>query len=420
MAVTESAGRKNIWILHHYADPPDGHWSGTFDLYKPLADHGHAVTVFSSSFSHYTRTESRLLPQQAYGEKYFGGVRFVFVRTPPYARNDWRRIVNMLAFGYRAYRAASRLDERPDVIVGSTPHPFCTFAACLLAQKYNVPFFLELHDLWLEYMLDTGMLSKKNPLAFCLEWLDRYCYKRARKIMALWPDMYRYLARFNVPENKVVWTPMGLDVTVFKAARKSRKTADGLITVACTARFGPASNVDEILEAAKILQEKGESRIRFSLFGSGPEKDNLLRYAEQNHLRHVQFPGMLSKEQIPEHLVNADICIGGLPDIPCYARFGTIPTKMLDYLASGNPTVYITRVSDCLVERAGAGIVVPPGNPGKLAEAITTVAKMTPEERAEMGARGMRYLEENHDLSMLAARGESLLFEEPCTLPSRV
>ena len=50
-----------IWILNHYASPPDRP-AGTrhYEFGRVLAGQGHDVTIFASSFSHFSLTEERL------------------------------------------------------------------------------------------------------------------------------------------------------------------------------------------------------------------------------------------------------------------------------------------------------------------------------------------------------------------------
>ena len=401
---------KNVWVLHHYAEPPDGHWTGTYDLYKFLLEKGHKVTVFSSSFSHYTRQDTRLRSGEVFRIEEYNGMSFVFVKTAPHEKNDWRRILNMITYGLRAYRTGLQLAEAPDVVIGTNPHPFGVFAALMLARKKRAKFFIELHDLWLDYMIDTGMLSPRNPLAVCWRALDKYCYNNAEKIMVLWTDMDKYLDKFDIPAGKIVWVPLGVDFDIFKFQdSKEILDRDNRLIAICTARFGPASNIEEILQAAKILQDKGEDRIHFHLFGSGPEEDNLISYANESALKNVTFRGLVPKEEIPKHLNEADICIGGLPDIPCYNKYGTIPTKLIEYLSSGNPTVFITGIENNLVKRANAGFVTPPLNPGALAEVLLKISSMSPQERFLMGANGQKYVREHHNLRVLAEKMNELL-----------
>lgn len=404
------SAHKNIWMFHHYADPPDGFWTGSFDLYKFLVKKGHRVTIISSSFNHYSRREERLKSGEKFREQVVDGVKFVFVRTAPYHGNNWRRALNMISYGVRAYRWGMAQKERPDVVIATTPHPFCIYAALKLSEKMKVPFLMELHDLWLDYILDTKMLSRSNPVYKLLERMEVQCYRKAEKVLVLWPQMDRYLNQFGVPPENIVWTPLGVDFSASTPpSPKAIHNGDPFV-VMCTARFGPASNVDEILQAARILRERGqENKFRFVLIGGGPKKESLEQYVLEHQLTNIEFRGMIPKGDIPKHLLEADLCIAGLPDIPNYRKYGTIPTKVIDYLFSNRPTVFITSIQNSLVERANSGFVVPPKRPDILADTLQKAINLSQEERIRLGQNGVEHLRKNHNLEKLADAIEGIL-----------
>ncbi len=82
----------NIWIFNQYAIPPDlpgapdiTTWAGNW------CSCGHQVVIIATSFHHYMHKETRLEAGEKWKVEDIDGVRFVWLRTPPYQRNDWRR-----------------------------------------------------------------------------------------------------------------------------------------------------------------------------------------------------------------------------------------------------------------------------------------------------------------------------------------
>lgn len=82
--------------------------------------------------------------------------------------------------------------------------------------------------------------------------------------------------------------------------------------------------------------------------------------------------------------------------------------KIFDYLPSGRPILYAMKGSNNPVEEAKAGITVPPENQKALAQAITKLVAMKPEERIQMGKNGLKYVKRYHDIRVLADRLEGL------------
>jgi len=120
----------HIWMLNHYATPPDTP-GGTrhFDFARELVKQGHKVSIFASGFSHRTRTEERLKGRQNCRRENIDGVEFIWLRTAPYyGGNDWRRVINMLSYSLRVIPKGFMFKESPDVILASSPHPFAGLA----------------------------------------------------------------------------------------------------------------------------------------------------------------------------------------------------------------------------------------------------------------------------------------------------
>jgi hypothetical protein len=115
----------NLWIFNHYAITPDLP-GGTrhYDLARELAKREHQVTIFASGFQHSCHREMRLAPGERWKVEDVDGVRFVWIKTFPYQRNNWRRVLSMVSYMLRAWWLGWRLPklspeiEKPDMIIG--------------------------------------------------------------------------------------------------------------------------------------------------------------------------------------------------------------------------------------------------------------------------------------------------------------
>jgi glycosyltransferase involved in cell wall biosynthesis len=108
-------------------------------------------------------------------------------------------------------------------------------------------------------------------------------------------------------------------------------------------------------------------------------------------------------------LAAADACIAILKPVPMYAT--VYPNKVFDYLAAGRPVVLaIEGVIRQVVEEAGAGIPVRPGDPAAMAAAIRQLAS-DPQAGRDMGLQGRRYVEAHFDRPALADRLVMLMEE---------
>ncbi|MCP5047325.1 MAG: glycosyltransferase family 4 protein [bacterium] len=124
-----------IWMFNHYAITPD-YPGGTrhFELGKNLAAGGHKVVIFASNFIHMNFTELPVGVRTGCMVENHGDLDFIWVETRQYRENNWRRLGNMMDYRRMARKTALRMIkekelEKPDVIIGSTVHPFAPLMA---------------------------------------------------------------------------------------------------------------------------------------------------------------------------------------------------------------------------------------------------------------------------------------------------
>jgi len=397
---------RSVWILNHYANIPE-HPAPTrhHDLARRLLDRGFAVTVVASSFS---RVPSAL--PVAGTERLIGGdvdgVRWVWLRSNSQTRgNDATRVRNMLEFAVRLGRDGRSCFRgeapRPDVIVGSSPHLFTALVGWRLARRFRVPFVMEVRDLWPETFVGFGFWSARHPIVRVLRRLERFLYRRADRIVVLMPEAWRYITRLaGVAEEKVVWIPNGACVGADEIG--GADSGPRPFTVLYMGAHGRANVLDDLLTAARLLQDRG-SDVRFELVGGGKEKERLLERARGLALRNLEFRDPVPRTEVEATLSQADALVALLEDTPLY-QYGISLNKLFDYMAAGKPVVLAGNAAHNYVELAGCGVTVPPRDPEALARAIADLAAMPGEARRTMGARGRAYVREHHDWDLLADR----------------
>src|SRR5438105_810556 len=149
-----------IWIVNHYADPPDGFATRSFDIARRLVERGHPTTVFASNFSHYKFENVRRLGWRLWRSELIEGVTMVWIRTAGYRDNDWRRILSMLSFATLAFLAGLKRAERPAFVIGVTVHPLAALAGYYLARVKKAGFVVEVTDLWPETLVQFGRIRR--------------------------------------------------------------------------------------------------------------------------------------------------------------------------------------------------------------------------------------------------------------------
>jgi len=399
----------NLWIFNQYAITPDLP-GGTrhFDLAQELVRCGHQVTIFAAGFHHYQHREAKLQPEERWKVDNVDGVTFVWLKTFPYQRNNWRRVLNMVNYMLRAWRLGRRLPKcdpkiaKPDVVIGSSVHLLAVLAAYWVSRHYKAKFIMEVGDLWPQTIIDMGEMSERNPIVKTLQILERFLYRRAERIIILGPGMAEYITARGIGEEKIVWIPNGVDLSRFNRLEPSDASHGGFKVIYLGAH-GQANALDVLLEAAKVIQEQDYQDIRFILIGDGPEKPKLIELAQRLELRNVEFRDPVKKTEVPRALQDADATMFILQDLPLY-RYGISLNKLFDYLAARKPIILAGNPVNNPIEEAHCGLTVPPQDTNALAEAVIKLYQMSPEERESLGRRGREYVEKHHAIPVLAER----------------
>jgi glycosyltransferase involved in cell wall biosynthesis len=403
-----------IWILNHYASPPDRP-AGTrhYEFGRVLAAQGHDVTIFASGFSHVTLMEERLQGRERTRIERIDGVRFVWVRTIPYSGNDARRLLNMLSYALATIRVQVRM-SRPDVIVGSNVHLAAVVAAWLIGCARRVPFVFEVRDLWPQTLIDVGALQDGGVPARVLRELERFLYNRARVVISLLPGACDYITRLGVPKQKVVYVPNGIadfdepergldDGALELMGRIETWRQAGYLVAGYAGSHAQTNSIDTLVEAALVLRDRGAGQYAFVFVGAGTEKAKAQQLAKQYGLDNILFWLPVPKYTIPALLGALDVTLYSLRDV-AVAKYGLSSNKLFSYLASGRPVVLSCAVEDTPVSASGGGICVPAESPKDVADALEQLSAVGQEGRDAIGELGRRWVYQHHGATALARR----------------
>ncbi len=392
----------HILIVHQAfasLDEPGG--TRHYEFARLLAQHGHKVTVIASPVSYITGARSQ--PRAPSSDEDPAGV--VILRAPVYSAHHKSFIHRMLAFFsfmLSSFWMGLRVG-RVDVVWGTSPPIFQGVAAWALARLKGARFLFEVRDLWPQFAVAVGVL--KSPLLIrASEWLEKFLYARADRVIVNSPGFIAHVKARGARAVDLV--PNGADASMFEAAssgtdfRARNRIGDAFVAMYAGAH-GMSNDLGVVLEAAALLRGRD---IQVVLVGDGKDKPALERRASVMGLQNVIFAPPVPKREMPLALAAADACLAILKPLEEYKT--TYPNKVFDYMAAGKPIVLaIDGVIRNVVETAGCGIFVEPGNPQAMADAICRLAD-DPEASRRMGLNGRRYLEEHFSREKI---GEKLI-----------
>lgn len=388
------------WWINHYAIPPSEP-GGTrhYSMAKKLRAHGIEVTIIASSFNYVQRKE-RLDQHESCRVQVIDGVPFVWLRTRAYGGNSISKLLNMLSFARHLRRRYPQFPiEKPDIVIGSSPHPFAAEEARKIAHHFQVPFCLEVRDLWPQTLIDVGGLSPMHPVVLWMRRIEMRLYRSAKRILTLLPKSQKYFESFGVAPSAIKWVPNGIDRDMIPTYQAPPD--DGCFRVMFVGIHGLVYGLETVIEAASIVQkDTSKAHIRFILVGDGPQKQGLIDRANLAGLSNIEFRDSVPKSDIYCVMQEAGAFLMPLKRSEVHA-YGISPNKIFDYMSVERPIIFAAESSVNQVEEAHAGITIPPEDASELARAVLELEQMSPVERKQMGARGRVWLEAQFDLDSL-------------------
>ena len=404
--------RKIAWILNHYAlEPGSTGPTRHHCLAKYLPANGWELHIIAASVEH-TTGRQRVAAGESARLEVLDGVPFLWVRTPSYRGNGWDRFLNMLTYTYRVLRRKYTAElPRPDVIIGSSLHPFGAWSGAILAARNRVPFVFEFRDLWPETLVAMGRISAGGPAARLLSMLEGWLCRRATRIFTPIPRCAERVAKYGVNPDNLCWVANGVDLSRVPASAPSSERTD-VFTLMYLGAHGMANDLGTLIDAMTLLKERdGIPSIRCILVGDGPQKQALVACAESRGLDNVRFEAPVAKADVPAVAAQADAFVICVRDLPELYRYGICMNKLCDYMVMGRPTVAALSAANNPIAESGSGLTVPPENPTLLADAIVELASCSVEQRDRMGRCGRQYVERELSCEVLASSLARLLDE---------
>ena len=312
-----------VYIHQYFRTPEQGGAVRSYHLAKGLIEAGVEVELITAHSSN------------SYDQRWIDGIKVHYLPVDYDQKfGFFRRIWSFLQFVRQSKKLLKKL-SRPDLLY-VTSTPLTTGWIGLWAKrKLALPYIFEVRDLWPEAPIQVGVIQ--NPLLIrFLRRLEKKIYDQSLSLVALSPGIAAHLKHIS-PDRSVALIPNFSDLSQFFPKEKNQSLADSLgltsgLTIAYTGALGQVNAVEELLELAKMAQERGKNW-NFLIMGAGSHEVLLREKAKKMDLRSTHFLPYSSKEQVNEVLALADFAWISFAHYPVLKT--NSPNKFFDAIAAG-------------------------------------------------------------------------------------
>ncbi len=307
-----------------------------------------------------------------------------------------------LVHGYRSLLALVR-HEGYDLVHGHWVLPNGAVSA-LVAQHCKLPLVISLHG------SDVFLAERTPPTA----WTAALAAQRADGITACSGDLAARLARLGGPPERMQVIPYGIDPEVFRpdseagaAVREQLGIAPERPVLMWVSRMVYKKGLTVLLDALPMVLQR-HPRVLLVLGGYGDLRDALEQQAKQLGIADsVLFPGPVDRDNINRYWNAGDIVV--VPAIHDHGgNVDGLPNIILESMSAGRPVVASNVAGIPQVITSGEhGLLVPEGDAGALAEALTALLD-DPSSAARLGLAARQRVERELRWRHIAARFEQV------------
>lgn len=344
-----------------------------------MAAAGYDVDLITSTFQHWQKQHRVDVNPDNYADRPY---HLVFLHEPGYRKNiDLSRIKShkILCDSLKDHLDAHG-DEYSLIFCQIPPNNLARVAG-EYANAHNIPFIVDVNDLWPQAMRMALNIPVISDIAFSGFEKDAKCvYESADGVIATSVEYSQVPASYTDKPHKKEVVYVGGNIQKFDRgvdmnAGFVEKPEDEIwFTYAGT--LGKSYDIKTLIEAAHIVQSQPEllpdnKSIRVKILGIGPDAESLQAMAVAMNAP-VDFLGFMQYQEMAGYLYRSDVLVNSLvKDAP-----QSIVSKISDYLAAGRP-ILNTGTSDemqRLLCENHCGMSVVPEDPQKLANKMITLA----------------------------------------------
>lgn len=375
-----------LYISKYAAYNPFGMDTRHIYLSREMVRQGHDVSLMLSDSNHNLHT----LPTQ-YSDT-VDGVKVRWIKTLKYKRvYGIRRILSWFSFERKLRIELKRNDWSDlDVVIISSLSLLTVINGIYLKRKHGCKLVFEVRDIWPLVLNGVQGVSKRNPVYWWLQSIERRGYREADLVVGTMPNLSEHVKSSIAESKTTLWIPHLMNPQVrytsnhrYQQVIEQIRSKDKMI-VAYAGSINRSSNIRLLMDAANKMHD---IPVHFVVLGEGPLMASI---REQVSYDNVSFFNKIDQEEVLAFLKDCDVLYDGYTDSQLY-DFGNSRNKYVEYCLAAKPIILSYGGYPLFVTQRDCGITVEPESVSALVQGITDLVNKPEGERIRMGQNAISF-----------------------------
>ena len=327
------------WYPHRY-DP----MLGLF-----VQHHAEAATLYDDISVIYVHADGIIRQKFDIVDETVNNVRTIRV----YYRKSWSKLISLVRF-FKANKKALKLLPKPGII---HVHILTRLGLIALWQKrlYGTPYIITEH--WSRYLPGNDFSGILRKL------LTKTIVKHASSVTTVTDILAKAMQNHGLHNDNYVVVPNVVDINAFKP-HPHHNEVPKIVHVSCFEN--KSKNITGLIDAYQILEDRNLV-FQCVFIGDGIDFAMIQEYVKKlKHQENLRFTGILEGQDYINELASSDFLV--LP-----SNYETQGVVILEAFACGMPVVSTNVGGIPEIVDESNGILVPPQDPEKLADAMQTM-----------------------------------------------
>lgn len=362
--------------------------NGRFNYLAHLLCKDNSVEIITSDFFHLKKEHRAINPELPY--------KLTMIHEPGYKTNtSVSRILSHIAFGNNLIKYLKKR-KKPDVVYCAVPSLTGPYKVSKYCERNDVRFIIDIQDLWPDGFVSVFKESMCLDVAMMpLKAIENAIFRRADQIVAVSNTFVQRALEVNQKCSNGLSCYLGTSIKVFddNCERNFIKRNGHGLRLGYCGTLGSSYDIPTVLEALRIVKEKGYAPPKFILMGDGPCRDEFEKCAKKYGID-AEFTGLLPYDKMCGMLKSCDIVINPIH----HGAAQSIINKHADYAASGLPVISTQECKEYrdLISTYQMGFSCQNESANDVAEKLIILLK-DPDLRNKMGLNARRCAEEKFD-----------------------